>query len=913
MPAAPAARWSRAARPRRAPAAAGASRAAAHTVGPALAGTDPQVVRDAAELTESPDSRERVARRVAVLETGHRLRHLLALAAFALAALLTMRPWLDPRLLPGNDFPGFAAEVEWTRRTLDREGALAAWTPDRFGGSTRFMSNLKEIATYPLAARYGAVQGTKLMFLLMRIAGAFGVYLICARYLRSPPAGLVAGYAYGFGAPANLQSGLGGHLDLVVSSALFPMILLAATAMLQRCRSRDAVVVGALVAVEFCVHSYLHAMAVPAMILLLLWLRPWRRDRDEEQLFASRWVGLGATALAVVLLLGASQAAWLAADLPNHGLHTPEALAQGLQTYVEHSPFLYVNRNDWLQDWLARHSPPAMLLSGPDHLFNQRRYLGVVALALCVVGWFVARSDFTLRRWFQLFLLLFTFQYWMSLGPYTLVWQLGRTFHWPESVDGPLRAGLSLGAAACIGWAALLLRRRGAARGASCARVELAFGLGLSQIVAAHSLFGLLHAWVPIFRGMRSPGHFFDLASFPFFAMVGVAVAAGVRRTPRPTRAILVLAIVAALVVDYWPTLAAFERRRDGAVLETMRRAAMTLPGEDGTLRIAVSPASNPPAANLVTASANAGSAWGWLSWQAGRYWRPFLSVAMARFSPDVDEPRMRQVAGRTSDALLRSGRLRWVLEEFAREEFALVPRLRVEPPWKPVAEAEPFALWEGPEVLPMGTVFGGFVLFVGGTAWEQAPAIGAAFTRGLVSVAGGKRLSDSSESLVGAAAIVHAMGAEPFGDPASHQLAARHAATLVDPRAGSSREQWAAFLAASSVRAPSAATYSRPAPDRMVLEADAGPAPAMLFVSEAYHPWWRARIDGATAEVLRAQIAFMAVRIPPGSHRVELELEPPLPLRVADRVSQLSWIALAGAVLVAGARGLRRPAARRS
>ena len=83
--------------------------------------------------------------------------------------------------------------------------------------------------------------------------------------------------------------------------------------------------------------------------------------------------------------------------------------------------------------------------------------------------------------------------------------------------------------------------------------------------------------------------------------------------------------------------------------------------------------------------------------------------------------------------------------------------------------------------------------------------------------------------------------------------------------------------------------------------------------ISEAHHPWWQARVDGEAAEVLRAQLAFMAVRVPPGTHRVELELRPPLALRVADRVSQLAWLAFACAGLVGGARGLRRRASRRS
>jgi Bacterial membrane protein YfhO len=328
----------------------------------------------------------------------------------------------------------------------------------------------------------------------------------------------------------------------------------------------------------------------------------------------------------------------------------------------------------------------------------------------------------------------------------------------------------------------------------------------------------------------------------------------------------------------------------------------MALPGEEGSLRIADSPESNPPAASLVTAAASAGSGWGWLSWQAGRYWQPYLSVAMTTFSPDIDDPKTRRVARRTSDALMRSGRLRWVLED-----FITVPRLHVEPPWTRVAEAGSLALWEGPEVLPMGTLFGAYALFVGGSEWQQAPAIAAAFGRGILSIAGGDRLSQSSAAVIDAASIIHAVGADSLGDPASRQRASRHEDTVLDTREASAAARWATFLNVSAVRTPSAAGYSRPAPERMVLEADAGPAPAILFVSEAYHPLWRARVDGTPTEVLRAQIAFMAVRVPPGSHRVELELRPPLALRVADRVTQLSWIALAGAVLVAGTRALRQ------
>ena len=119
-------------------------------------------------------------------------------------------------------------------------------------------------------------------------------------------------------------------------------------------------------------------------------------------------------------------------------------------------------------------------------------------------------------------------------------------------------------------------------------------------------------------------------------------------------------------------------------------------PGEEGTLRIAVSPAQNAPATTLVAAGTSAGSAWTWLSWQAGRHWEPYLSIAMTPFLTTTDDPRALQVARRTSDALMRSGRLRWVLED-----FITVPRLRAEPPWVHVAEAGTLALWEGQRVRP--------------------------------------------------------------------------------------------------------------------------------------------------------------------------------------------------------------------
>jgi hypothetical protein len=90
---------------------------------------------------------------------------------------------------------------------------------------------------------------------------------------------------------------------------------------------------------------------------------------------------------------------------------------------------------------------------------------------------------------------------------------------------------------------------------------------------------------------------------------------------------------------------------------------------------------------------------------------------------------------------------------------------------------------------------------------------------------------------------------------------------------------------------------YRRPAAGHIQLSIDAGSEPSLVFVSEAHHPWWRVSVDGVSAQLLRAQMAFLAVRVGPGQHTIEMRLEPPLVIAVADRLTAVSWLALSLAV----------------
>jgi hypothetical protein len=52
-------------------------------------------------------------------------------------------------------------------------------------------------------------------------------------------------------------------------------------------------------------------------------------------------------------------------------------------------------------------------------------------------------------------------------------------------------------------------------------------------------------------------------------------------------------------------------------------------------------------------------------------------------------------------------------------------------------------------------------------------------------------------------------------------------------------------------------------------------PSGGLLVLNDVWHPWWRATIDGAETEILRANVIFRTVQVPPGKHTVRFTFEP--------------------------------------
>jgi len=96
--------------------------------------------------------------------------------------------------------------------------------------------------------------------------------------------------------------------------------------------------------------------------------------------------------------------------------------------------------------------------------------------------------------------------------------------------------------------------------------------------------------------------------------------------------------------------------------------------------------------------------------------------------------------------------------------------------------------------------------------------------------------------------------------------------------------------------------TWGERRPDRARLAATAE-EPAVLVLADAWDPGWRARVDGASVPVLRANIAFLGVALPAGHHTVELVYRPAEVSR-ALALSAVGLLAVAGLALT----GRRRP-----
>jgi hypothetical protein len=836
--------------------------------------------------------------------------HAIALLLLVVATAVNMGTWFSRDLLPPDDFAGYASVVEEVRDTIRTRGVNPLWCTKWFAGTTCFMSRLKEIATLPLALAFDPVRATKGMFVALKLAAALAMYGLITRLFAAPVAGVVAGYAYGFSMHANYTAS-SGHLDVAVSSVLFPLIFLATVEALGSRRGWAwTAMLGALGALQWS-NNYLQATMAGAMASLVAVLCPIPTNgavptaghRPSPPGRARMVVAAG-----IFALLACAQTAWWLADGKNHALYDPEHVEWAQARFIEHSPFVYVNRGNWLGPWLARHHPPDMPLFPGDPLRNQRHYLGGVALLTVAIAWRWARATPMTRHCYRILFLLLLLQTWLARGPNTLVWQLGRSFTWPEQFDGMITVGCVATAMVILaGAAAVLVRRRG--------RVDATVAIALALATAATPGFEIARRMFPIVAQFRAPGHFFDLAPFSLYALLGIGLAAIERHGARSAATYrgAIAAIGCLVAIDLWPGTAAFARGTPYAPLRDFRSTLAALPSADGTLRVGWSPWTSTESwrvASLVVTAGDVGATWSWLEWQAGRHWPDYWRATTLWLAPDVaaeERSRLRAVG----DVLARIGRVKYFLVDHAEE----TPR-RLPPPWRLRHANARFGLWERPDVAAIAEASHGYVLLLSDSPWVAAETIARAAAYGALVVANTPEGRAPSPTLVdGAAAIVttSATGVAVASGPVLERR--RGQVVVVDEEAPDLRALDALLAAAATAAAPAPppVTYARPAPTHIRLVVDAGPLPVVVSVSEAEHPWWHVSIDGVPADRVRTQMTFLGAHVPAGRHVVEFALRRPPLVAAADAVTTIAWVALLIGAARAGfatRRRARRPSA---
>jgi hypothetical protein len=95
-----------------------------------------------------------------------------------------------------------------------------------------------------------------------------------------------------------------------------------------------------------------------------------------------------------------------------------------------------------------------------------------------------------------------------------------------------------------------------------------------------------------------------------------------------------------------------------------------------------------------------------------------------------------------------------------------------------------------------------------------------------------------------------------------------------VDPRRTVVLEREPPGIAQAAAGAVGSARLLRYANTEVVVEVS-GEADGILVLNDVWHPWWRVTVDGAEAELLKANAVFRAVVVPRGTHTVRFSFHP--------------------------------------
>jgi hypothetical protein len=79
---------------------------------------------------------------------------------------------------------------------------------------------------------------------------------------------------------------------------------------------------------------------------------------------------------------------------------------------------------------------------------------------------------------------------------------------------------------------------------------------------------------------------------------------------------------------------------------------------------------------------------------------------------------------------------------------------------------------------------------------------------------------------------------------------------------------------------------------------------PLVMTYSDSWSPHWHARLDSASVPVMRSDLAYKAVLVPPGRHRLDFTYEAPLSrlMFATQTAGSVAFLVFLGAVIGRGA-----------
>jgi hypothetical protein len=537
--------------------------------------------------------------------------------------------------------------------------------------------------------------------------------------------------------------------------------------------------------------------------------------------------------------------------------------------------------NDALYSLVDRNAILGRALEPLSPLFDASlgRYVGIVVLALVVAGALTPELLGSRRARFWTVLALLPLSVWLSFGATPVIGPVIE--RWRFLLGEPAipwfgRAAAVLGAAAFLAaGAAATVRNLPALRSRPIAGVAL-FLIALAVFLCAAPL-PFLRKTVLFLRDLRNPD-WFVVTAIPIATVFPAALCVaslqarwGARRFWTPVFGAILLAVV----VDFLPYrvyLEAYQKTEDEVT--DLRRA-----GE----RIAV----DPEDFRVLPAERYSNQADLLFLWHGKRLAWDFRSYTAPRRTQELLDSVFERIgAGATgSEAAVLAGlaNVKYVADDPTRG-----PDPSACPGFRLVKRGDEVRVYENLAYRPFVQAYAEARVLVGGEG-EPGIALTAALAERGIGLA---RLETVDASRV----------------PAGHGVVAdlqSIAAGIAPDGAVPLAEAMSSLPDAARFASPPEVRWSRPSPESIRVESRAA-GETFLVVSESFHPWWTATLDGRPVDVLAGQYAFLGAFVPPGEHVLEFRFRRPWTFAFWGGVGLVSFLACVAALLVRGPSGDR-------